>query len=228
MSYDGSTMNGDAMRLALITTGILALAACVQDVGEGKTKATVEQVSPDAAAAAKKANAAAEASENLRVDVANSSIRALGAKVTATHPIDFKTFDGKLSLDDAGAPTAVAFTVKMADLESDHPKLTEHLLNEDFFDVGTYPTSSFQSTEITAGSETEGATHTVSGILEMRGQSKQVSFPATFEVTEGLVKATSEFVINRQDFGVAYPGRPDDLIQDNVRMNISLQAMRKS
>ena len=38
--------------------------------------------------------------------------------------------------------------------------------------------------------------------------------------------ATTEFVLNRQDFGITYPGRPDDLIQDNVRMNITLVARK--
>ena len=40
------------------------------------------------------------------------------------------------------------------------------------------------------------------------------------------VSAKTEFVINRQDFGVTYPGRADDLVQDNVAMQIEFVAPR--
>ena len=39
-----------------------------------------------------------------------------------------------------------------------------------------------------------------------------------------VVLEVAEFVIDRKDFGVVYPGRPDDLIKDNVRLTIELVA----
>jgi hypothetical protein len=41
------------------------------------------------------------------------------------------------------------------------------------------------------------------------------------------VDATADFVINRKDFGVVYPGMPDDLIKDDVVIKLALKAPRK-
>ena len=52
------------------------------------------------------------------------------------------------------------------------------------------------------------------------------TFPAKLEVAPDSVKASTEFVINRQDFAITYPGRPDDLVQDNVVLTLSFVAPR--
>ena len=43
-----------------------------------------------------------------------------------------------------------------------------------------------------------------------------------------MVNAEAEFVINRKDFGIAYPGKPDDLIKDDVAIKLSLHAKKGS
>src|SRR5690606_7855848 len=101
---------------------------------------------------------------------------------------------------------SIGYVAQLATLESDHPKLTEHLKAEDFFAVDQFPTASFRSTEVKAGSSVEGMTHTVVGELSLRGKTKQVTFPAKIEVKADVVEATTEFVVNRQDFGITYPG----------------------
>lgn len=220
------------MHLLTVTALFATLLACVADVGEGKVKATVEDV-PTQAASAPGGEAAPDgeaaptpdAGDQWAVDPASSKIEALGAKITATHPIVFRTFEGTVGVHE-GAVTSVAFTVQMDSLEADHPKLTVHLKDADFFDVPTHPTSTFTSTAITAGSDVPEMTHTVAGDFTIRGTTKRVTFPAKISLTDGKVEAVTEFVLDRQDFGVTYPGRPDDLVQDNVRMNISLVAVR--
>ena len=152
-----------------------------------------------------------------------SSIGALGAKITATHPITFKDFDAQVMVAD-GKLTALSYTVQMATLEADHPKLTVHLKNEDFFDVPNHPTSSFKSTAITEGSDAEGMTHTVTGTMTIRGQEKTVTFPVKVETKPQGMVASTEFAINRQDFGISYPGKKDDLIQDKVVLTVRLIA----
>ena len=56
---------------------------------------------------------------------------------------------------------------------------------------------------------------------------KTISFPATIKVAADAVTGTAEFVINRKDFGIIYPGKPDDLIRDDVLLKLSLKAPRK-
>jgi polyisoprenoid-binding protein YceI len=218
------------MRTVLPALLLLTLSACVEDVGKGKVKADVQDVPAAPAApetaAAPAAPAAAPAGAALNIDASASSIRALGAKITATHPIDFKDFSGTVTVADDQV-VGVDFTVQMAALESDHPKLTAHLKDADFFDVATFPTSTFKAVEIKAGAQAEGDwTHTVVGDFTIHGQTKRITFPAKIEVGADKVSATTEFVIDRKDFGVVYPGRPDDLVQDNVRMNIAFVAPR--
>ena len=56
---------------------------------------------------------------------------------------------------------------------------------------------------------------------------KNIKFPATVTITDKEVIAKSDFVINRQDFGVAFPGKKDDLIKDEVELKLELKAPRK-
>ncbi|MEZ4237387.1 MAG: YceI family protein [Myxococcota bacterium] len=216
----------------------IALAACTTDVGEGKPKAEIvdenpptEQAEPDAAADAEQPAAAPSTTFEVpalsgnvqRVAVDKSSIDALGAKITAKHPIKIHKFDGAISTEGDDV-TGVAFVADVASLEADVPKLTEHLKTEDFLDVAKWPVATFVSTDVKPGAE--GGTHTVTGDLMVHGKTIRVSFPATFEVKPEEVTAKTEFVIDRQDFGVTYPGKPDDLVQDNVVLTVSFVAPR--
>ena len=45
-------------------------------------------------------------------------------------------------------------------------------------------------------------------------------------MTPTEVTAKTEFVVNRQDFEVTYPGKPDDLVQDNVVLQVAFVAAR--
>jgi polyisoprenoid-binding protein YceI len=94
-------------------------------------------------------------------------------------------------------------------------------MSPDFFDVETYPTTTFNSTSIE--SATEG--FTITGNLELHGVTKSISFPASIGVGEGQVTAEAEFFIKRNDFGIVYPGKPDDLIRDEVVIKLSLVAV---
>lgn len=195
----------------------LWLAGCVQDVGKDRVAATVEEVP------AKVEQPTAPAGKVLPIDKSRSKLGALGAKVTAKHPIDFPEFTGSVSMSDE-APSGVQFEAKMGSLVADVPRLTEHLKTEDFFDVEKFPTATFTSTSVTAGAT--GGTHVVAGDLTIHGQTKRVTFPATFAITPGEVAANAEFVVNRQDFGITYPGKADDLVQDNVVLTVSFVAPR--
>ena len=91
----------------------------------------------------------------------------------------------------------------------------------DFFDVESHPTASFTSTEIVARAE---GVYTLTGNLKLHGVTKQISFPAAIEVGEDSFSATAEFAINRMDFEIVYPGRPDDLIRERVLIKLDLRS----
>jgi len=56
------------------------------------------------------------------------------------------------------------------------------------------------------------------------GTKKSISFPATVAVAADKVSVKSEFVINRKDWGIVYPGMADDLIRDEVVVKLDLNA----
>ena len=157
----------------------------------------------------------------------SSSIGFLGAKVTNTHAGGFGAIAGSAVTKD-GAPVSARFDVTMATLWADTAtpepgsgpfKLTSHLKSPDFFNVDQHPTATFTSTAI-AAAEGDNA-YTVTGTLEILGKANEVTFPATIVVGD-TVKADAKFSINRQDWGITYPGKPDDLIKDEVALTIDL------
>lgn len=202
------------MRITLLALPLL-LNACTSDVGEGKTKAKVGE-STQATSEAK--------GKGLPIDTSRSSITALGAKITGKHVLEFEKWKGTVSLD-GETPTGLGFSVTVGSLKTDSARLDKHLKSPDFFDVGAHPDATFEATAI-AAKAAGAATHEITGNLTIRGKGKQVTFPATVKVSTASVEANAEFVIDRHDFGVSYPGKPDDLIQKNVVLTIKIVAPR--
>jgi len=203
----------------LLAASLLAVSGCKSEL-DGKPVAKVAEAKGDAKPATD-AQPDAAATRTLKADPAASSIGFVGSKLTGDHTGSFKTFTGEATV--AGAtPTSVRFTVETGSVESDDEKLTGHLKSPDFFDVEKYPKAEFVSTAIAAKTAAGGATHEVTGDLDLHGQKKSISFPATITVDERSAKGTAEFKINRKDFQIVYPGMPDDLIKDEVLLKISL------
>lgn len=209
---------------SLVLGGALIAGAC-QDPAKDAPKAEVREAAPTPAAQPTAARPSAGL-ETIALTAANTEVAFVGAKVTGKHDGGFKQLTGELRLDAAKVEaSALEVQLQMDSLFSDNPKLTGHLKAPDFFDVAKFPTARFVSTSITAGGE-GGATHTITGNLTMRDVTKAVTFPATVTVTPAAVTAKAEFGINRKDWGIVYPGKPDDLIADNVLLKLSVNGQR--
>ena len=202
----------------LLLGATLALAACDNDPGKDKAKAEV--------AAPVKTSTAPAAGVKYAISGADSKIEYTGAKVTGKHTGTFPTFTGTITVPD-GKPEQGSVTVEidMASVTSDDEGLTKHLKNADFFDVGKHPKAKFVSTSIKPGGE-KGATHTITGNLELRGTTKSITFPATVKVTGDTADVDAEFAINRKDFGIAYAGKADDLIKDEVLLKLTIRGKK--
>jgi polyisoprenoid-binding protein YceI len=152
----------------------------------------------------------------------------VGAKVTKKHDGTLGTFSGTIQLVDQNIEkSSVTAEIDVGSLNADDPKLTGHLKSPDLFDVAKFPKAKFVSTSVKAGGE-KGATHTVTGNLELHGVTKSISFPATIKVQGDSVEADAEFGINRKDFGVVYPGMPDDLIKDEILIKLQIRAKKSA
>jgi polyisoprenoid-binding protein YceI len=217
-------------RLAFIVLpALVALAAGCQDPAKDAPKATVAPAAapkPAAPAATGPTTPAAAASETLTLDTA-SLVGFVGSKVTGKHEGKFEKVSGTVTL--AGGKIEggrIVVEVDMSTVKTEDAHLDGHLKSPDFFDVAKFPKATFTSTEIKPGGD-KGATHTITGELEMHGEKKTISFPATITVAADAVSGTAEFSINRKDFKIVYPGKPDDLIRDDVLLKLTLKAPRK-
>jgi polyisoprenoid-binding protein YceI len=210
-------------RVALPAALLFSLAAC-EDPAKDAPKATVSTAAPAKTTEAAKP---AGAMETFAVDPATSSVGFVGAKITGSHPGKFEKMTGSITLA-GGKPEGgkINFEVEIASVKTDSDKLDGHLQSPDFFDAAKFPKATFTSSAIKAGGE-KGASHTVTGELDLHGVKKTISFPATITVTADGATGTSEFSINRKDFGIVYPGKPDDLIKDDVLLKLSLKAHKK-
>jgi polyisoprenoid-binding protein YceI len=220
----------DMHRASLALASLLFVAAC-DDHTEGVTAAEVAPATPAATAPSAPSVPPPATRETLTVDRASSSIGFTGAKVTGSHDGSFSDFTGTIQLDPGNVTaSAVEMTVQIASLHIEPERLSQHLLTPDFFDAAQFPTATFRSTSITeGGTGTVGdrpATHTITGELTMRGTTRTISFPAVVVVTPNEVTAQSEFTIQRRDFGIVYPGMPDDLIRDEVVLRFQMRAPR--
>ncbi len=191
----------------------------------GTPASTTSQAASAPASTATTAPAAAN-KESLALSP-ESKVAFVGAKITASHDGAFTQFTGSIDLVD-GKPegSAVNIEIDMNSLVIEPAKLAGHLKTADFFDVEKFPKTTFASTGVSPGGA-GGATHTVTGNLTLHGVTKAISFPAMITVSQLGVDATADFVINRKDFGVVYPGMPDDLIKDDVVIKLALKAPRK-
>ena len=193
---------------------------CDNDPGAGKERAAVSAPVEQAPRAASDG----EKTTTYSFSQNGSSLEFVGAKVTGKHDGGFGEFEGTFAVPE-GNPVKgqVEVTVKTSSVSADAEKLTAHLKSADFFDAEKYPTATFTSTHIKEGG-VAGATHTVTGNLRLHGIAKSISFPATITVSESEAKVSAEFVINRKDFGIEYPGKPDDLIKDDVLIKLKISA----
>ncbi|NJL28688.1 MAG: YceI family protein [Thermoanaerobaculia bacterium] len=196
----------------------LVLASACSDPAADKPDAVVQEAKP-----ASETSAPAGADVKTFEISPESKIGFIGSKVTGSHHGGFNKFHGQITLVD-GNPVGskVEVTIDTPSLWADNEKLAGHLKSADFFDVGGHPTAIFTSTEIVP--DPEGGFQ-ITGNLSLHGIVKQISFPALIDVVEGGVRAKSEFSINRFDFNIVYPGKPDDLIREEVVIQLDLKTV---
>lgn len=174
------------------------------------------------------------------------------------HWIGFKTYadtkhhgtlqvkDGKIMVENGGV-TGGMFTIDLASIDDkdlpedgdfNQAKLEGHLKSEDFFYVEKYPTATFTITSVkpAPADDKNGATHMVSGNLNMRGNEKNITIPANIKVDEDMVSVeTPEFVIDRTQWEVMYNSdkgtnvkslAKEQLIDNSIKLEIDLKAKK--
>ncbi len=201
-----------------ILCGLLLVCSCANPASD-KPKAVTREAAPGSS------SSPAAQGERYLIKPDTSKIEFVGSKVTGSHNGRFEKFSG--AIDYAGQPekSHVTITIDTVSVTTDTPDLTKHLKTADFFDVAKYPQAMFDSTAIKAGGE-KGATHTVTGNLQLHGVTKSITFPAKIAVAAAAITVESTFSINRKDFGINYAGAADNLIRDEVVLTLQVRATK--
>ncbi len=161
-----------------------------------------------------------------------------GTKVIAgSHNGTIKISSGEVSVVN-GMLEAGTFTIDMnsidvldIDEENGKSKLEAHLKGtvegkeNDFFNVNEFPEAKF---EITAVEENK-----ISGNLTLKGETKNISFPAKVEVSDDHVTITSEaFMIDRTQWNVSFNNESltdvakENVISNNIEIKFAVKATK--
>lgn len=177
----------------------------------------------------------------LAVDVKTSSItwaaaKGVGKIPAGKHNGTFNIKEGAVYVKE-GTLTGGKFmvdvnTLKVLDIPESEPgnaKLTGHLKSKDFFETEKFPTATFEIASIEAIKDSTGATHKVTGNLELKGVKKSVVFPAKISIANDKVEAEASFTINRKDWNMNYGSDEslgDKFIRNEVTIGFKLAASK--
>lgn len=205
--------------------------------------ASCKNTKGDEANVTKAGEVAAATGKTYNVNTAASKVMWEGTKPTGSHngTIDLK--DGSISVEN-GKVTGGKFeldmnTITCLDLTGDEkagleghlkgigdPEKTDH-----FFNVGTYPTATFEITKVTGLAGNADANSLVYGNLTMKGETKQVSFKANIDVQDNMINvSTPQFTIDRTQWNVTYGSKSvfdnlkDNFINDDIGIKLQLSA----
>lgn len=197
----------------------------------------------------------------LTIDSSTSKVDWRGYKPAGQHFGYIPVTSGELVVDGesiTGGKFVFDITgLKIQDMEEsneNYGKLWGHLQSADFFDAENHPQATFEVTTIETYStgdqiedndefETDNTpkkdselisgtpTHWISGNLTMRGNTKNIKFPAVVSINNGVVSAQAGFNIDRTNWGLMYGDEStavdkakDQFIYNTVSVNFDIKA----
>ncbi len=149
----------------------------------------------------------------------NTKLTFVGTKPGGKHDGGFKTLSGTATVTD-GDLTKMKIEVEIdcTSIFTDDAsgKLTEHLKSPDFFGVKDNPKATFKTTKV----EKAEKGYTVTGDLTMLGKTKPVTFTAKLDEKDGVLSMTTDFQIDRTDWGMNFgKGKVDDKVSLKIAMS---------
>jgi polyisoprenoid-binding protein YceI len=146
----------------------------------------------------------------------------------------FEQFEGSLQMEGGDLSTLRAeAAIQAASVNTNEPKRDAHLRSADFFETDTYPTLTFQSTEV---QNVDGDTFTLVGGLTMHGVTKTVEFKAEYLGTSAdpwggtRVGFEATTKVNRKDYGLNWNVALEAggwLVSEDVEIVLEVQAVQQ-
>ncbi|MDO8368010.1 MAG: YceI family protein [Saprospiraceae bacterium] len=196
----------------------------------------------DQATITDKEKAAQAIGQNFVVDTSTSRIRFIGNGVGKNHPGKFHLASGNVALS-GNQITGGQFMIDVRSLDLEQKgaamqgKLRPHLMSGDFFDAEKFGTAKFEITQVTPyqpnGKDTSivrGANFNISGNLTLKDVTRNVTFPAKIDLDGNMLKAKSDFNINRTQWQMNYGNDKtwgDKFISETVNIELDLEARKQ-
>ena len=138
---------------------------------------------------------------------------------------DFKGVKGAIFFNPA-FPTSAKFDVSVASatIDTDNSSRDKDLKEELYFDVKAFPEIKIVSKRIDKTNKSEEGFYFFTGILIIKGVTKEISFPFKAEKVLNDYLFSGEFEINRLDFGV---GEKSAVLSQKVVVNLKVLAKKK-
>lgn len=149
-------------------------------------------------------------------------------------PGRFKDFDGSIRYDkQSPAASSVELTVRAASIDTGNNDRDEHLRSADFFDVKSFPTLTFTSTEVKVK---DANSLEVTGDLTMHGVTRKVTLPVellgTVHTPNGEKAGfQAVFTLNRKEFGIVWNRALDaggTILGEEVKIDVEIEGNRQT
>lgn len=223
----GPSMN-ILIKLMSIVSLVIAPHIAMKPAEGGKTE-KVETVKP--------ANVFQGVEGSFNVDAASSKLEWKAEKVGGAHNGVVSIASGKIDVANntiSGAEFTIDMkTIVALDLKGDTSTSGDflgHMLSTDFFVVDSFPTALLKVTEVKYNAEK--GDYSVKAELTIKGLTKSIEFPASFEMTEGELSGKAAFAIDRTRWGITYGSKTvvgataDKFIYDEINFNVTVKAKK--
>lgn len=159
----------------------------------------------------------------------NSAVWWTGRKPGRDHTGYFPVSEGVFTISNNEISEG-SLTIDIANLVSDEngtsvDALVTHLKSADFFDVASYPTSTFTLSRFENGN--------ITGELTIKNNTRSVSFPARITREGEFIHLNASFPVNRTDWGIRFLSGTffgnlgDKAIQDMVDITIDVTFVKQ-
>jgi len=174
-------------------------------------------------------------STNWKIDHSHSNVTfEVSHMVVSTVTGKFQEFDGTIKADkDDFSDASVSFTIQAASVNTNNEKRDNHLRDEDFFEVATYPTLEFVGKKMTQKS---GNKYTLTGDLTMHGVTKEIELDVRYngQVKDPWGNTRAGFkvsgTLNRTDYGLTWNNTLEAgglLVGEDVDIQVNLELIKE-
>lgn len=152
--------------------------------------------------------------DTYEVDSDNSVIEFQYKQMGVNMKGSFANLQGSITFDeDAPESMAAQIELPLDTVDTGTEEADEELIKPEWFDMANHPVATFESTQVAA--EADGQ-YTVDGVLQIKGESQELSFPVQVSHDDnGKLVFETEFEIDRGDFDIGSGSWSDPSIVSN-------------